>query len=65
MSYREYQNRIELLTELIKKECTGTSYELADKLGISRRTVFEYISHVKDDGCQVDYDWQRRTYYFS
>ena len=64
MGYREYANRIELLKELIKKERTGTSYELAKKMNVSRRTVFDYLSQLRDEGLNIDYNWKKKTYYF-
>lgn len=64
MSYREYKNRIEVLINLIEIENTGTAQELAVKLGISRRTVSEYLSDLKSEGYMIKYDRQRRTFYF-
>ena len=64
MSYREYASRIELLKELIKKERTGTSYELANKLNVSRRTVFDDLAQLRDEGHKIAYSWKKRTYYF-
>ncbi|MFA8436943.1 MAG: helix-turn-helix domain-containing protein [Marinifilaceae bacterium] len=64
MSYREYINRMELLVYLIDKESTGTAQELANRLCVSRRTVFGYLSLLKDDGRTIRYSRKRRTYYF-
>ncbi|RXQ97405.1 helix-turn-helix domain-containing protein [Ancylomarina salipaludis] len=64
MSYREYVNRIEYLKYLINNKRTGTAQELALKLGVSRRTVFDYLSHLRDEGHRICYCRKTRTYWF-
>ena len=63
MSYKEYSNRMNVLIRLIKAEKTGTAQNLADELGVCRRTVFDCLSHLKDEGILVKFCRQRRTYY--
>ena len=64
MSYREYVNRIEYLKYLINNKRTGTAQELALKLGVSRRTVFDYLSRLRDEGHRICYCRKVRTYKF-
>ena len=64
MSYDDYRLRMEKLQNLIKKECTGNVDELSGKLGISRRTLFNDISTLRDNGFFIKYSKYRNTYYF-
>ncbi|MFZ2906534.1 MAG: HTH domain-containing protein [Cyclobacteriaceae bacterium] len=51
--------------ELIEKQKTGTPEELAKKLGISRRMLFEYLTAVKANGMPVHYCRTRKRYYYA
>ena len=65
MSYDDYFNRMEALQHYIKKECTGDAAELADKIGVSRRTVFFYLEKLRDKGDDIKYSRPRKTYFYS
>jgi Response regulator consisting of a CheY-like receiver domain and a Fis-type HTH domain len=64
MSYDDYRLRMEKLQNLIKRECTGNIDELSYKLGISRRTLFNDISTLRDNGSLIKFSKYRKTYYF-
>jgi len=64
MSYDDYRMRMEKLQNLIKMECTGNVDELSDKLGISRRTLFNDMSTLRDNGYLIKFSKYRKTYYF-
>ena len=65
MSYDDYFNRMEALQHYIKKECTGDAEELAEKIGVSRRTVFFYLENLRDKGHDIEYSRLRKTYYYN
>lgn len=64
MQYEKYLLRIRYLRELVIKERTGPPKELARKLGISRRMVFEYLNELKVSGKRVNYCRKRRCYFY-
>ena len=55
---------MENLHHQIKRECTGDADELAEKLGVSRRTLFNYMEAMRIDGHTINYCRYRKTYYF-
>lgn len=65
MSYRDFLDKLEYLKTLIEQEHTGTADELAEKLGFSRRTLFNYFDLLKDEGCDIKFCRCRNTYYFA
>ena len=64
MSYNEFIKKLDLLTELIEKECTGTALECAKKLNCSRRTFFNYLEILKEQGHDISFCRIRNTFFF-
>ena len=62
---RHYFNRLEYLDNLIRLGATGTPCDLAAKLSVSKRTVFEYIDILKDLGADIKYCRVRQSYYYN
>ena len=53
------------LTELIRQRATGSPAELAKKLGISERMVYNYIEDLKAEfNAPIKYNRTERTYYY-
>jgi len=63
--YRNFIDRLEKIDKLIRRKQTGTALQLADKLGISRRTVLEYLSLMKERGAPIFFDRVRKSYCYS
>lgn len=59
---KEILNRINRLDELIRIKGTGTPTELATKIGIAERTVYEYINLMKELGAPIQYSRSRKSY---
>lgn len=50
---------------MIKQEGTGSPTEIAERLGISERMVYNYVRLLKTDlRAPVEYNKFRKTYYF-
>ena len=64
MAYDDYCNKMRSLKYYIERENTGSADELADKLGVSRRTVFYYLDILRDEGYTIQYSRYRKTYYY-
>lgn len=53
------------LHELIRAERTGTPNELSEKLGLSVRTVFNYLSFMKSElEAPISFNSHTRNYYY-
>lgn len=64
MAITTYIRRIDRIDQLIRLQATGSPKELADKLGISKRTVYEYIEEMKLLGAPIKYDKYVRSYVY-
>ena len=63
MNYR-YIAKLNYLTELIAKENTGNAQELAERLQVSRRTLFRYLEDLKIMGAEISYSKKQNSYVF-
>ena len=59
-----YFERLGRLDEMIRKRKSGPPNLLAKKLGVSRRTVFDYIELMKELGATIRYDHTKKSYYY-
>jgi DeoR/GlpR family transcriptional regulator of sugar metabolism len=58
-------HKIKHLIHLIKQEGTGSPTELAKRLELSERMVYNYVRLLKDDlNAPVEYNKFRKTYHF-
>jgi predicted DNA-binding transcriptional regulator YafY len=63
-NYEEILELIEKTDRLIRLKATGTSAQLADKLGISRASVFRLLQYLRTMGAPIKYCKYRKTYYY-
>ena len=64
MNFIKQIERLQLLNKLIKQESTGTPEELAKRLGISRRRLYDLIGDLECWGAEVGYDRKNHTFYY-
>lgn len=57
--------RINQIDQLLRFKNTGCANELAEKLGVSRSTLFETLNVMKDFGAEIAYCSYRQTYYYA
>ncbi len=57
-------HQIETLHFLISHRMTGTPDQLAEKLSISRRQLFNIIAFFRHIGAVISYDSMNSTYYY-
>lgn len=55
MNLLEQINRIERLDQLIRMKATGTPAQLASRLKISKRTLYNILDFIKRQGAEVYY----------
>ena len=66
MNLIEQIHRIERLDQLIRLKATGSPAELADKLAISNRQLFNLISLLRNEfNAPVKYDSECNSYIYS
>ncbi|MFI5220195.1 MAG: HTH domain-containing protein [Bacteroidia bacterium] len=64
MGYFTYIHRLKDLDILLRMEATGTSAQLAKRLGVSRRTIFEYFDVLKSYGAKIKFNRFSKSYYY-
>ena len=57
-------HRLIRLDYLINLKSTGTPAELAIKMGISERSVYDYLKLLKDFGAPIKYSRLKGSYYY-
>lgn len=57
--------RLEYLNHLIKKRATGDLETLSRKMNLSKRTVSEILSEMREMGASINYDRNSQTYYYA
>ncbi|MTI26467.1 HTH domain-containing protein [Fulvivirga kasyanovii] len=56
--------KIERLDLKIREGSTGNAAQLAKKLGTSKRSVFNYLKWMKDNGAPITYSRIRKSYIY-
>lgn len=62
---KHYLNLLLRLDQYIHQKGTGSPPEFARKLGISERSLYEYLKVLKDLGAPIKWSRQERSYYYT
>ncbi|KAF5042884.1 hypothetical protein DSECCO2_508040 [anaerobic digester metagenome] len=62
MNYINKKEKLEYLIELMNKGNCGNAAQLAGRLGVSERTLKNYLSTLREMGYKVIYDQSAKTY---
>ena len=62
---KHYLNLLLQLDQLIRQKGTGSPPEFARKMGISERSLYEYLKVLKDLGAPIKWSRQEKSYYYS
>jgi hypothetical protein len=62
---KHYLNLLLQLDLFIRQKGTGVPREFARKMGISERSLFEYLKVLKDLGAPIKWSRVERSYYYS
>ncbi len=65
MKFYSVAKKLECIHSLILNQNTGTPEELADKAGISRSSLYEYLRELKSPGADIQYSRSGRTFYYA
>ena len=60
----KFINKILRINTLVKLRATGSPRELACKLGISERSVYEYIHDMKELGAPIAFSYSYNSYIY-
>ncbi len=62
---KHYLSLLLKLDQFIRQKGTGSPPEFARKMGISERSLYEYLKVLKDLGAPIKWSRQERSYYYS
>ncbi len=61
---QELLQRLQRIDHFIRIRGTGSPAQLAEKLGIGERTLYEYLSVMKRYGAPIKFCRERKSYYY-
>ncbi len=61
---KQYLERLQTIDRLIRIKGTGTPKQLANRLNISERSLYEFLGLMKDLGAPISYSKQKQSYYY-
>lgn len=64
MTFLEKIEQIKRIDQLIRIKATGTPQQLASKLDMSERAVYDRINLMKSMGAPIEYSHVRQCYYY-
>ncbi|MFY0599697.1 MAG: helix-turn-helix domain-containing protein [Cyclobacteriaceae bacterium] len=65
MNFIRQVERFQLLNKLISEENTGTPKELAKRLGVSERQLYNLIDILRGEGVKITYSKKIKSYSYS
>ena len=64
MTFIEQLEFLQRIDAFIHRKGTGTAAEFAERLNVSRRSVFNYLETLRRMGADIDYCEHRQSYYY-
>lgn len=61
---KQILHRLIRIDYLIRLKATGSPTDLGQKIGISERSIYEYIRLMKEFGAPIAFSRQRNSYYY-
>ena len=61
---KQYLNLLQQLDQFIRRKKTGSPPEFAQKMGISERSLYEYLKVLKELGAPIRFSRQEHSYYY-
>ena len=61
----KFINRLKTIDQLIKLQATGSPKQLAEKLEISERQVYNYLADLKELGANMKFDKLKNSYTYA
>ena len=57
-------SRLQRMDHLILTKATGRPSELASKIGISERSIYDYLKLMREMGAPIKFSHSRKSYYY-
>lgn len=64
MKVFEIIERLEKINKCLKEERTGTAKEFAQKIGVSRSSLFNYFDYLKSYEIEINYDFHKNSFVY-
>ncbi len=58
----KFINRLKTIDQLINLQATGSPKQLAEKLEITERQVYNYLDNLKELGAEIKFDKHKSSY---
>lgn len=55
---------LDRIDSLIRRKATGTPDEFAEKLDLSRASLYRYLNVLRNAGAIIDYDQQENSFFY-
>lgn len=65
MALLDYFEKIKRIDQFVRMQATGTPEEFAQRLGIAKSTLYSYINVMKELDIPIQYNNERRTFYYT
>jgi len=65
MKFLKKIETLERLDQLIRLRATGTPDDLARRLGVSRRSLYDILNVMKEMNAPIEYCTSRKSYFYS
>lgn len=65
MAFNDTFERLERLAHMIQRKSTGSPEQLAEKLGVSVRTVANLLDQLRNWGAEIEYCRERCSYCYT
>ena len=62
MTFHQQNDRLKRLDGFIRRKGTGTPDDFAQRMNVSRATLFRLIDYFRSIGAKIAYDKERQTY---
>lgn len=57
--------KLQQMDQLVRLKCTGCPLKFAEKIGVSQRTLFNYLNLLADLGAQIRYNSHIESYEYT
>lgn len=65
MRWLEKTELIERIDGLIRRRATGSARDLAERVGVSKSSVYDILALMRSMGADIDYCCDRKSYYYT
>lgn len=63
-TFSQICDTLKRMDALIRRRGTGKPEDFAQRVDVSRATLYRYMEQLKDRGAQIEWDPERASYYY-